>query len=1398
MRPKAPRKTRAAVKKRPARTRRSPAKAKSLFSDARPSFPVVGIGASAGGLEAFTQLLSCLPPDSGMAFVLIQHLDPQHDSLLTQALSRATAMKVLQIEDGMPVERNHVYVIPPNADAAILHGVLTLIPRNSDPRRLHLPVDFFFRALAADVGSQAIGVVLSGTASDGTAGLKAIKAEDGIALVQEPSSARFSGMPQSAVDAGVADATLTPALLADELMRLARHPYVSGLARQPAVHASDETLKKIFVLVRNVVGVDYSEYKPATLERRLGRRMALRRVGTYEEYLKLLLEEPEEARLLYEDVLIHVTSFFRDPDVFEQIKRTVFPGILAQKADGAPIRLWIAGCATGEEVYSLAIALLEFLGAAERSRPIQIFGTDISEKAIEVTRSGVYPDAALRDLSDERRRRFFTKVDRGYRIAKVVRELCVFVRHDLARDPPFSKLDLVSCRNVLIYFGAALQKRIIATFHYCLNHPGFLLLGRTENISGFSQFFTKTDRSGKTFARTARRSSLSFTARADILLPIDKHRIGLGRSDAPRAPLDLAKHVDRLLLSKYAPAGVLVNEKLEILQFRGRTGDYLEPAAGAPQQTLYKMAREGLLSPLRLAFAQARKTKAVVRRQDLVVGEAGATRSCNLTIAPLGDVPDLQEPLFLVLFEPHVKAKGGRRPAVERKSTRRGGRALSTLESELASTKEYLESLVEDHARTNDDLASANEEFVSTNEELQSMNEELETAKEELQSTNEELTTVNDELHSRNQEVSQSNGDLVNLLNTVEIPLVMLDAERRIKRFTPRARSVFNLQPSDVGRPIDEIRPNVGVGDLEERVAAVIAGGAHHESEVQDRHGHWYRLEILPSQNSESGIDGAILSLIDIDALKQQVSDVEWARDYANGIVEAVQVPLVVLDEDLCVLSANQAFYTGFATTAEATMKRSLFELDDGQWNLPALREPLERMLSRKSRLDDLEVDHDFPRIGRRVIRVSAGAVHSRPNLPMILLALEDITRRKRAEDERGELLVRTQAAKEEAERANAAKDQFLAMLSHELRTPLSTLLMQSQMLRRGALDQARVLRAADAIERSTRLQVQLIDDLLDVSRIVAGKLTVERRALDLAGVVRAAVENVSALALANAVVISVAAEPGVALIAGDPTRLLQVISNLLTNAVKFSERGQPVAVTLSVADGQATLSVLDHGRGIAPQFLPHVFERFAQEDGSTTRSFGGLGLGLAIVRHLVDLHGGSVRAESAGLGLGATFSIMLPLLAAGHAAIPVAAIPPALPAATAAALHGLRVLVIDDDATIREVAGEILATLGASVLTATSSSDALQAIERSPFDVILCDIAMPDTDGYDFMRRLRELDTARGGTTPAIAFTALAGDEDRLRSLAAGFQLHLSKPIDVDRLTASLLEVAERRRTVN
>ena len=1252
------------------------------------AFAIVGVGASSGGLEGFTQLLRCLPPDTGLAFVLIQHLDRTHPSLLREVLAKATTMPVLQAEHEMPVEPSHVYVIPPNADMAIHEGRLVLSPRTEAPKA-HLPVDFFMRSLAAELGGRAIGVILSGSASDGTDGLRAIRAEGGITFVQDPRSAKFASMPQSALDAGVVDHCMGIDQLADELVRLSRHPYV-----RPQTLAASETeaavRDKIFARVRDALGVDFSEFKLSTVTRRLARRMALRNVVDLSAYLVLLDAEPDEIRALYEDMLIHVTSFFRDPELFDSLRTLVFPQILEHKPEGGVVRIWVAGCSTGEEVYSLAIALLELPAMQVRRVSIQIFGSDVSEAAIQKARAGTFSDGAMHGVSDEQRKRFFAKVEGGYRINKAVREHCVFVRHDLVRDPPFSKQDIVSCRNVLIYFDQGLQKKVLPTLHYCLNQPGFLVLGRSENVTGLSQLFSVVDKTNKIFARTAAASSLRFVPRSELELTPAGQRAERIRGIYPEHGT-FAKHLDRLLLARYCPPGVLVDENMNVLLFRGHTGSYLQAAPGQPQNNLISMARGGLIAALRTTIAQAKQDLAVVTCRGVEVDQDGPIKTCDVVVVPFVGLPDSDESRFIVLFEESGPSAAR---AAEAVVEQRGAVASSDvdpvaerrrnarLEHELAATKEYLHTLVEEHGRASDELGTSNEELISGNEELQSMNEELETAKEELQSINEELTTLNDELRTSNQEVTQANTDLLNFALTVDVSILTLDMDRRIRRFTPKARSLLNVLPADVGRSIDDIKLNIDAPDLNQRIADVIATSVVNETEVRDRDGRWFRMQIRPYALADGTIDGAIVSLVDIHHLKQLVAEAEHARS--------------------------------------------------------------------------------------------------------------------------------------EAERANCAKDDFLATLSHELRTPLSSMLLNAQRLRSGeVIEPADLQRAGESLERATWMQVKLIDDLLDVSRIVADKLTLDSGRVDLCATVQSALDGMASLISAKSLVFRVTLDPALEPIWADRVRVHQVASNLLTNAIKFTPRGGQVTVVVDAAGGFARLRVTDTGIGIETDFLPHVFTRFSQRDRSITRKYGGLGLGLALVRHLVEVQGGTADVESQGPGHGSSFAVTFPLartrdraVAAAEPVVRFAPVPVPVPAPAPVApvphaldrpgrtlryggLVDLRVLFVDDDLRTREAVLEVLELSGARVELAGSAAEGASAVDSFNPQVILCDIAMPGEDGYTFIRKLRARESGPGPSIPALALTALASAEDHRRALAAGFQLHLAKPIDIDRLRDAVLELS-------
>lgn len=834
------------------------------------SFPVVGIGASAGGLEALSQFLEEFPSDCGVALVVVQHLAPGHASLLPELLRGSTQMPVVQVSEGMKIRPDQVYVIPPDAHMEIVGGTLRLMPRPTD-RTQHMPIDHFFRSLSSFGGGRAIAIILSGTASDGAKGIFDIKAAGGTVLVQDPKTAKHDGMPYAAIATGLADSVMGPRELAQELARLAKHPFIRHARPRTLgdeIPLLDSHLQRIFGMLRNSSGVDFTHYKQPTIKRRLQRRMVLHKLNTVEQYTRYLQQNPAELQSLYQDLLIHVTRFFREPTTFETLAKKVFPEIVKSR-ENEPVRIWIPGCSTGEEPYSIAIALLEFLGDEANSVPVQIFATDISERAIEQARTGIYSDTIISDVSPERLRRFFTRVDGGYRVSKPVRDTCIFARQDLTRDPPFSKLDLIVCRNVLIYLGPVLQKRLMTVFHYALKHSGFLMLGGSETIGPHSDLFALADKRHKLYIKKSASSRLGFTLNPSIDYPLTRGEMRKLPAES-RTTNSILNEANRILLNRYAPPGVIIDGGAQIIQFRGQTGPFLEPAPGDASLNLLKMAREGLLYDLRKALHDARKGEQPVRRRGLHVRQNGNAHEVNLEIIPL--VVSGQDRHFLVLFEivppgatEPVTAPPPRGKRASKLRPERSEQKLQRLQQELAASREYLQSIIQDLEAANEELQSANEEILSSNEELQSTNEELDTAKEELQSTNEELNTVNEELQGRNEELSRVNSDLVNLLSSVQIAIVMVASDLRIRRFTPMAEKVLNLIPSDVGRPISDIKPNIDCPQLEEWIVESIDTMSVKEREVKDRSGARFAMRVRPYKNVENKIDGAVIALFNVN-----------------------------------------------------------------------------------------------------------------------------------------------------------------------------------------------------------------------------------------------------------------------------------------------------------------------------------------------------------------------------------------------------------------------------------------------------------------------------------------------------------------------------------------------------
>lgn len=967
-------------------------------------FPIVGIGASAGGLEAFVQLLSALPSDTGMAFVLVQHLDPQHESLLPELLARHTSMPVDAVQDGLAIEPDHVYVIPPNTSMQLQDGTLRLATREPG---LHLPIDIFFRSLASVQGSRAIGVVRSGNASDGSLGVRAIKAECGITFAQNEATARFGAMPRNATATGAVDYVLSPAEIATELSTISRHPFLipsrPGDSHSEILPQGDGELRRIFALLYGATKVDFSRYKPTTVRRRVGRRMMVLRLDTLDEYARHVEHNPAELRELYRDLLISVTSFFRDPESFAALSKLLTEMLMKRDQADDPVRVWVPGCATGEEVYSLAICIFELLQDNQLLLPVQLFGTDISETALDRARQGLYPVSVEGDIPPERLSRFFTKIDSGYQINKVIRESCIFARHDVTKDPPFSNLDLVSCRNLLIYLDQNAQRHVLPVFHYALKPTGLLMLGSAETTAAASELFITVDQQHKIYARSAVAPRLPLDIATSGRL-LDNSSVSFPNGSNA---LDLQKKLERVIQSKYSPDGVLINADFQIVQFRGHTSPYLDPSPGQASLNVLRMAAEDIVLPLRRTVQAAIETNAPVRETGVEIENLGQREKITLEVTPIPGL-DGSERYFLIVF---IREKSYSYPRTDDTAfaALAADEQVGKLQGELAEAREYLRSLTEQYETHSEELRAANEEARSANEELQSTNEELRTTKEELQSANEELTTVNEELQSRNQELNATNSDFKNLLTAITIPILMVDSDLRVRRFNTAAGKLLDLGPVDIGRPVGHIRGHIETPRLEQQVKSVIETLHATFEEVQDSEGCWYALTIRPYRTVDDRIAGAVITLQDIDPLKRGLQAAEEARDYAEGMIETVREPLVVLDADLRVQRATQAFYDMFLVTREETEGRFLYDLGNGQWNVARLRELIGNALFRSEPFYDFEMVHDFPHIGHRTVRLNGRRIPF-PNAQhrMLLLSIEDVTERREIAEIRFQRLFET------------------------------------------------------------------------------------------------------------------------------------------------------------------------------------------------------------------------------------------------------------------------------------------------------------------------------------------------------------------------------------------------------
>jgi len=840
-------------------------------------FPIVGIGASAGGLEALELFLANVPQESGTAFVIVQHLDPTHKGIMPELLQRTTVMEVFQARDRLQVRPDCVYVIPPNKDMSILHGHLYLFEPTA-ARGLRLPIDFFLRSLAEDRKEGSIGVILSGMGSDGTMGLRAIKEKAGLVLVQEPASAKFDSMPRSAIEAGLADIVAPVEALPGKIFDYLRHALVIATTESPLEEKDQSALEKVLILLRATSGHDFSLYKKNTVYRRVERRMGIHQINRIASYVRYLQENPQEVELLFKELLIGVTSFFRDPGAWEQVREKVIPAILANHSPGGVLRAWSAGCSTGEEAYSLAMVFKE---ALEQIKPpegfsLQIFATDLDRDAIDKARQGFYPANIAADVSPERLNRFFIKDGNGYRVGKEIREMVTFATQNIIMDPPFTRLDILICRNLLIYLTPELQKKLMPLFHYSLIPGGVLFLGSAESVSTFTDLFEPLNIKSRLFRR--RESALSaeplaFPASFFPALPGTPKELSMVQPAA-----NLQSLADQLLLQHFSPPAVLTNDRGDILYISGRTGNYLEPAAGKANWNIFAMAREGLRFELGSAFQKAIRQKEQVSARGLKVGEGANAQTVDITVQSIED-PEALRGMVMIVFSNVA-------PAQEKKATGRsmsasaGNARVSELEKELQTVREGLQT-------TREEMQSSQEELKSTNEELQSTNEELTTSREEMQSLNEELQTVNAEQQSKMDELSRVNNDMRNLLNSTEIVTVFLDNELHILRYTPGADKLFKLIPGDVGRPLSDIVNSLIYPELAETAQEVLRTLTFSEKQVTTSDGRWYSVRIMPYRTMEDVIAGVVITFSNITAAKALEAELRAENARLKALVEA-------------------------------------------------------------------------------------------------------------------------------------------------------------------------------------------------------------------------------------------------------------------------------------------------------------------------------------------------------------------------------------------------------------------------------------------------------------------------------------------------------------------------------
>ena len=1327
-------------------------------------FPVVGLGASAGGLEAFRRFFEAAAPDWGMAYILVQHLDPTHDSMMVELLAKRTSMMVQQAVEGMPIQPNQIYVIAPGRYLAIKNGTLHL----STPKEHHgarLPIDFFLYSLAEACGERAVAVILSGTGSDGSLGLKAVHEQGGVVIAQKPEDAAFDGMPRSAITTGCVNLVLPVAEIPEAILVRCRlklsAPSVTSERRDTDPDTVASHLTEIITVLRNRTTHDFSLYKEGTLLRRIERRMAAAGITDWTGYLDLLREHDGEIELLARDLLINITHFFRDAKAFETLTDLVVADLVQRQPPDRPLRIWVPASSTGEEAYSLAILFTEAITAAKRSIKLQLFASDIDKDAIGIARIGFYPETIASEISPERLARFFIREPSGYRVVSELRGLVVFTVQDVLTDPPFSRLDLISCRNLLIYLRPEAQRRLLLLFHFALSEKGVLFLGGAETVGDLDDRFEPIDKVRRIYRRIGR------IRPGEVDFPVGTGADG-ARTTWSRLPLrpdpqspNFGDVTRGLVIESYAPASVLINHKHDILYTLGPIDRYLRVPSGEPSQDVFAIVRNGLRTKLRTAVQRADQDQSRIVVTGAVCDRDGESVRVSIDVRP---VRNNGEALLLVSFFDEPKPV----PSPLASSADDPSR-VAALERDLDSTRAELQSAIRNLEIANEEQKAINEEAMSVNEEFQSTNEELETSKEELQSLNEELTALNNQLQETIELQRHLANDLQNILNSSDVATLFLDDKLNIRFFTPAVKLLFGVITTDIGRPLSDLATRFEDPNLLTDARSVLTTDAPKKCEVLSEAGAWLLRHALPYRAHDGRIEGVVITFVDISEIKGVEHDLQTAHAYSESIVDTIHQPLLVLDQTLRVVSANRSFFRVFGLKSEETVGYHFAAGDGTSDSLTGLRAFLERVRAAPAPIEDYEIEIDLPRIGRRSLMVNARNIQNGPpGEPRILLAIDDITERKSA-------TAALETSKQQAEFANLSKSRFLAAASHDLRQPLQTLVLLQGLL-------ARNVTTSIAVDLVTRFDETLtamsgmLNTLLDINQLEAGIVQAEIASFPINDLLERLRTEFGYHAQSHNLRWHVVGSRAV--VRSDPRLLEQIIRNLLANAVKYTLHGGVLLGCRRRGD-RLCVEIWDTGPGIPDSQLQAIFEEFYQLDNAARECSKGLGLGLSIVKRLGDMLGHTIGVRSRS-GKGSVFSVTIPIVGTMGSSRRLLSNQPTVAAIESQA--GKTILVIEDDPAMREMLDILFDAEGYHTRTVADGVLALNMIAQEYLrpDIIVADYNLPGPlNGAQVIERLHQI---AGPPCPAIILTGDISVETLQNILRQDCQ-RLSKPVRTEEL---------------